>query len=166
MATITVQNEDWSVVEAVRDALATATIDGQAAFESVTVTTSDAQAGQCQFHDSPIVVLRYVTTREDDSPEDVRGCCVALELTVAAQVDCAGADESSRLQEILRLKNAAVNAVEAAPPAASCAWGDGDQYRKRIQWGRAEIDTATHRPWAVCRLPVEIGFVLDGPTSH
>jgi hypothetical protein len=162
VSAITVANTDWSIVQAVRTALSDATIDSAA----VTVTTSDAQAGECQFRDSPIAVLRYVTTRENDSPEDVRGCCVVLELIVAAMVECTAADESSRLQEILRLKNAAINAVETDAPADSSAWGDGDHYHKRLAWGRPEIDTAVSQPWAVCKLPLEVGFVLDNGTSH
>jgi hypothetical protein len=166
MSAITVANTDWSIVEAVKTALADATIGGAAVFEAVTVTTSDAQAGQCQFHSSPIAIVHYVTTREDDSPEDTRACCVALRLTLAALVDSAGVDESARLQEALRLKNAAVNAVETDPPADSHAWGDGDHYHRQIEWGRAEVDASADQPWVVCRLPVEIGFVLDSPTSH
>jgi len=166
MSAITVANIDWSIVEAVKTALGNATIDSDAVFRSVAVTASDAQAAQCLLHDSPIAILRYLTTREDDSPEDVRGCCVVLELTVAAMVECAAADESLRLQEVLRLKNVAINAVEADPPADSCAWGDGEHYHKRIRWGRPEIDTAVGQPWALCKLPVEIGFVLGNGTSH
>ena len=166
MSAITVANTDWSVVQAVKTALSDATIDSAAVFRSVAVTASDAQAGECQFRDSPIAVLRYVTTREDDSPEDVRGCCVVLELVVAAMVECAATDESSRLQEVLRLKNAAINAVETDAPADSSAWGDGDHYHKRIQWGRPQIDTAVCQPWAACKLPLEVGFVLENGTSH
>jgi len=71
MSAITVANTDWSIVQAVKTALGDATIDSAVVFQSVAVTTSDAQAGECQFRDSPIAVLRYVTTRENDSPEDV-----------------------------------------------------------------------------------------------
>jgi hypothetical protein len=166
MPAISVQNEDWSVLTAVRSALEAATIDAASVFEAVTVTTSDVQAVQCQFSASPIVVLRYVTTREDHCPEEVRGCCVELELTIAVQVNAAGTDESSRLEEVLRLKNAAVNAVGAAPPANAHAWGDANHYHTRVQWGRVEVDTKAHQPWAICKLPVAIGFVLDSPTSH
>ena len=166
MTAITVANKDWSIIQDVKTALAEATVGGAAVFQSVTATTSDTQAQQCQFLASPIAVVRYVTTQEDDSPEDVRGCRLMLELVVAALVDSAGADESSRLEEILRLRNAAVNAVEADPPADAQAWGDGDHFQKRIQWGRPQIDVSVEQPWAVCRLPVEIGFVLDSGTNH
>ena len=166
MSAITVANRDWSIIAAVKTALAEATVGGSPVFESVTVTTSSAQASECQFHSAPIAILRYVTTREDASPEDVRGCHVALELLFAALVDGAGSDESARLQEVLRLKNAAMNAVETDPPADAHAWGDGDRYQEQIEWGSPQLDVSTDQPWAVCRLPVHIGFVLDGPTAH
>lgn len=166
MSAITVANTDWSIVQAVKSALSDATIDSSPAFTSVTVTSSDASGEQRQLVGSSIAILRYVTTREDDSAEDMRGCSVVMEIAVATMVDGAGMDESPRLQEILRLKNAAVNAVEADPPADSHAWGDGDHYHKRIEWGPPRIDTTVGQPWAVCRLPLEIGFSLNDGTSH
>jgi hypothetical protein len=166
MSEITVANTDWSIVQAIKTALGDAAVDSAAVFRSVTVAASDAQSAECQFRDSPIAILRYVTTREDESPEGVRGCCVVLELVLAAMVECAATDESSRLQEVLRLKNAAINAVETDAPADSSAWGDGDHYHKRIQWGRPQIDMTVRQPWAVCRLPLEVGYVLDNGTSH
>jgi len=166
MGEITVANTDWSLVAGVKSALAAATVDSAAVFESVTVTTSRAQAAECQLTRSPAAIVRYVTTREDASPEEVRGCRVVLELLLAVLVDSATTDESPRLQEVLRLRNAAINAVETDPPAASHAWGDGDRYQPRIRWSEPEIDASVDRPWAVCRLGVEIGFVLDAPTAH
>jgi len=166
MSEISVNNTDWSIIAAVRDAVAGATVDGEPVFAAVTVTTSPRQAEQCQLTRSPAVVLRYLTTREDDSPEDVRGCVAAMELLIAVQADAAGVDESPRLAEVLRLKNAAVNAVEAAPPAGSAAWGDGDHYQARVAWGAPEIDASADRPWAVCRLPLQVGFVLANGTAH
>ncbi len=166
MGAITVSNVDWSIVQDVRDALAAATIASEAVFRVVGVSTSDDQTTQRQFHDTPVAVVRYVTTREDASPEDVRGCAAVLELTVAAAVNDAGADESDSLTEALRLKNAAVNAVEADPPAASGAWGDSDHYHPALRWGRPQIDASVKRPWVVCRLPLEVGFVLDDGASH
>ena len=166
MTAIAVANTDWTIVESVKAALTAATIGGAAVFEAVSVTTCDAQAAQCQFHGSPIAILRYVTTREDAGPEEVRGCCVAMELILAAQADSAAGDESSRLEEILRLRSAAINAVETAPPAGAAAWGNADHYHPRIRWGSPQIDASADRPWVVCRMPVEVGFVLAGPASH
>jgi len=166
MTAITVANTDWSIVDDVRDALAAASLASAAVFDSVTVTTCDEQVQANRLSTSPVAIVRYVTTRETACPEDVRGACISLEIILAAAVDDAGLDESLRLAEILRLKNAAVNAVEAEPPAAACAWGSSQAYQGRIRWGQARIDLSAGEPWAICRLPVEIGFVIPAGTSH
>jgi hypothetical protein len=166
MTAITVANTDWSIIDDVRDALAAAKIASSAVFDSVTVTTCDEQVQANRLGSSPVAIVRYVTTRESPCPEDVRGACVCLEIILAAAVDDADLDESLRLAEILRLKNAAVNAVEAEPPAAACAWGSAHAYQPRIGWGQGRIDLSAGEPWAICRLPVEIGFVIPTGTSH
>lgn len=166
MAAITVSNTDWGILSAVRDALAAAEIGGQTVFEDVTVTTSRKQADECQFAGpTPKVILRYVTTAERTSPEDVRGCYVALELIVSTRTS-SGVDESDRIQEILRLANAAKNAVEASPPASAAAWGDSAYYHDAVRWGDVDLDTEAASPWAVSRLPVTIGFALTSGTHH
>jgi len=166
MTAITVANTDWSIIDDVRDALAAAKIASAAVFDSVTVTTCGEQVQANRLSKSPVAIVRYVTTREIACPEDVRGACVCLEIILAAAVDDAGLDESLRLAEILRLKNAAVNAIEAKPPAAACAWGSSQAYQPRIGWGQGRIDLSAGEPWAICRLPVEIGFVIPTGTSH
>jgi hypothetical protein len=166
MTAITVTNTDWSIVDDVRDALAAAKIASSAVFDSVTVTTCDEQVQANRLSRSPVAIVRYVTTREIACPEDVRGACVCLEIILAAAVDDTDLDESARLAEILRLKNAAVNAIEAEPPAAACAWGSRQAYQPRIGWGQGRIDLSAGEPWAICRLSVEIGFVIPTGTSH
>jgi len=166
MTAITVANTDWSIVDDVRDALAAATVSASAVFESVSVTTCDAQAIATRLSSSPVAVVRYVTTREAACPEDVRGGSVSLEIILAAAVDDADLDESVRLAEILRIKNAAVNAVEADPPADACAWGSARDYQPRIRWGLPKLDLSAGQPWAICRMPVEIGFMIPAGTSH
>ena len=166
MPPITIANVDWSILDDVRAALAAATEAGQSVFPRLAITTSAGQAAQCQLQDSPVAILRYVTTREDISPEDARGCCLVLELILAVQADGDGMDESPGLEAALRLKNAAINAVESDPPEAASAWGNADHYQDRIRWGRPAIDASAQQPWAICRLPLEIGFILDGGTDH
>jgi len=166
MTTITVANTDWSIVDDIRDALAAARLASAPVFDSVTVATCDEQVQANRLGSSPVAIVRYVTTRESACPEDVRGACVCLEIILAAAVDDSDLDESARLAEILRLKNAAVNAVEAEPPAAACAWGSAHAYQPRIRWGQGRIDLSAGEPWAICRLPVEVGFVIPTGTSH
>lgn len=166
MAAITVANKDWAVVNAVKTALTSATISGQAVFAVVAVTTAGPQATDVQLTgEGPRAVVRYVTTTEDYGLEDGRACVVEAEILIAAKV-APSADESSRMEEILRLKNAVVNAVEASPPADAAGWADRRRFRIPLQWGCPEIDITEAAPWVVARLPVKIGLVLQDPAYH
>jgi hypothetical protein len=162
MTAITVSNKEWCILSAVRDALSAAEVDGAAVFQAVSVTTSDQQARETQLATSPVAVVRYVATAEDDSPQGLRGCTVCLEILVAARAD----SEAQRLEQALRLKNAAVNAVEAAPPPDARAWGDDNHYQKKLRWGRPQIDATEHSPWALARIPLDVGFLLSSGTAH
>ena len=167
MTAITVANKDWSIISGVASALSGATIGGSDVFNDVTVSTSDEQAKKCQFKTHPVAVVRYAGSVEDHRPDDERAIVVPLEITVAAKVNTAGTtDESARLQEILRLMNAAKNAVEASPPAVAQATGDNNFYHAKIEWGVPKVDTHSRQPWAVCTLPVEIATNIDDATSH
>jgi len=166
MAAITVTNTDWSIVSGVQSALAGATISEEAAFQAVTVTTSDRQARQCQFTRHPAAIVRYLTTAEHTSPEGVIGCTLDLDVILATRAESAAQDESSSLQEILRLVNAAKNAIQAAAPAAAVDWADDGFFSGDVDVGRPEIDTTERQPWAVATLPVRITYVLESGTSH
>lgn len=166
MAVITVSNADWSVVDDVRAALAEAVIGGSNVFASVTVATSEEAVPESRLNRSPIAVVRYLATREHAGPEDVRGASVSLEIFIASVVDSPGLDASASLAEVLRLKNAAMNAVEASPPAVACAWGSASAWQDRIRWREPRIDTSAGAPWAVCRLGVEIGYLVPSGTEH
>jgi hypothetical protein len=166
MAAITVANKDWAIINAVKTALAGATIEGSPVFRAVSVTTSADQARQCQFTGHPAAVIRYVTTVDDEGVDGERNCRLLLRILIATMVDAAGVDESLRLQEILRLKNAAINAVEASPPGDSDSVGDNDFHAPRIHWGEAEVDASGKLPWAVAVLPVEFGYRLPAATGH
>ncbi len=166
MTDINVANKDWAIIGAVVTALETAQISGEAVFQDVTVATSSGQAAECQLiGPTPKAIVRYVSTVENVSPEDVRGCRVALELLICTKIT-GGVDESGRAEEILRLTNAARNAVEASPPTDASAWAGSGYQHDAIRWGEAEIDTTESMPWAICRLPVEIGFVLEAGIAH
>ena len=121
MAAITVTNTDWSVIDAVVSALAEATIDGQAVFQSVTATTSEDQGRQCQFTASPAAIVRYVTTSEETRPEQVVRATLSMELVLATRMAAPASDQSQRLEEILRLVNAAKLAIAAASVPGSPA---------------------------------------------
>ena len=166
MTDITVSNTDWSVVDDVRAALAAARVGGSSVFESVTVATGDEELRENRLCASPVAVVHYMSTRERPGPEDVRGACVTLEIVLASAVDSSELDASLALAEILRLNNAAMNAVEASPPAAAGAWGSANAWQDRICWREPRIDTTQGRPWAVARLGLEVGYVVASGTEH
>jgi hypothetical protein len=164
MSEITISNTDWSIIQDLRSALAAATFLGQPLFEHVAVTTCPRQARQAQLAGSgPRAVVRYTGTHEAPPGEGVVGCTVAVELLLAVK---AGSDESVRLEQALRLVNAARNAIEASPPAASKYWGDRTHWLARLAWSPALIDTAERPPWALASLPLAVAYTLSGPTGH
>ena len=165
MSEITVANTDWNIAGAVKTAVSAATIDSSPVFQSVTVAMTREQAMKVQLTDSPVAIVLYDKTAEDIGVDDERNCVVSLTIILAARL-AATPDESARLQEILRLKNAAVNAVEDATIAAASAVGAGDFFAPPIKWQHGEIDTSSRPPWMICRLPVKIAYRLSSPTSH
>ena len=168
MTAITITNKDWSILSAVRSSLADATVDDEAVFASVTMTTSPRQARQCQLAGpAPKAIILYQGTDERDGIDGERNCWVSMRLLLAARAPL-GVDASARLEEILRLKNAAMNAVEAAWPPDACPGGTPELHRPAIRWQSADIEldeSATQR-WALCGLGLEVSYRLSSKTSH
>ncbi len=166
MTEITVTNTDWEIIEDLDDALTAATIAGDKVFKSVTVASSDEQAKEVQFKGVwPRVIILYTGTTENESPEDYRGCAVAVQLMVATKV-ARSTDESARVKEALRLINAVKNAIETTPPAAAIYWGDGDYWHDKLQWDSPELDTTEKQFWTAATIPLEVGYLLTANTSH
>ena len=166
MGAITVANKDWAAVEDVADALAGATISAAAVFPVVSVTTAKTQLREVQLTGQhPRAIIRYVGSTHTDLPEDVRSTAVEVEIVLAARL-APDADERGRLEEALRLVNAAINAVEADPPDDATGVADGKVHRAALQWGRADIDAGEAAPWAVARLPLTINLVLGNDGRH
>jgi len=165
MTDITIANTDWAILAAVRDALAGARIDGLPVFAAVSVTTSAQQAQECQFRTSPVAVVRYLATTQQAGVEDHLACQVSLEVLLAVKVP-AGLDEAPRLQEVLRLANAARNAVNAAKPAAACDWSDGQRALRRLEFGPPKVDSSESAPWAVAVLPLAATYTLESDTAN
>lgn len=162
MAEITVTNKDSTIANAVKTALANATISASPVFASVVVTCAEKQAKQVEFTDSPVAVVKYEHTDEYEITDCRRGQVVNMTLILAAHAD----DESARLTEITRLKNAAMNAVNGTPPADAKAFGVEDELYRRIEWGEPEIDTVGNQPWALCFLPLQVAYVITDDDSH
>jgi hypothetical protein len=168
MTEITISNTDWSILDAVRTALGGATVGGEAVFASVTMTTSPGHLRQVQLTgDMPRAIILYKATNEHDDTDGGRLGWVSLELILATRVS-SGSDASGRIQEILRLKNAAINAVEASRPSAAVGAGTAELYRPAILWKPADIKLSEPDldPWVLCRLGVEVTYALSSGTSH
>ena len=165
MSEITISNTDWSIIQDLRTTLAAATILGQPLFEHVAVTTCPRQARQAQLAGAgPRAVVRYAGTHEAPAGDGLLlGCTVSVELLLAVK---AGSDEAVRLQQILRLVNAARNAIETDPPSAGRFWGDGSRWLAKLAWSPAAVDTAERPPWALAALPLKVAYTLPGPTGH
>jgi len=167
MAAITVANVEWDIIAAVKTALANAAIDGSAVFAAVYVTPSEVEFRQAQMRDHPVAVVRYLTTEEDSGLDGERNLLLEAEIHIGTIVESDDElDDSDRVQEALRLMNAAKNAVESSLPADADAVGDDDFYVEQIAWGQPELDLTSNRPWARVILPVSFGFRLTSATAH
>ena len=168
MTEITISNTDWSILNAVRTALSAATEGGEAIFASVTMTTSVSHLRQVQLAGKmPRAIILYKGSSEHNGTDGGRFCWVSLELILATRIS-SGADAAGRVQEILRIKNAAINAVETDPPAEAVGAATADLYRPAILWRPADIELSEPGvdPWVLCRLGLEVTYALLAGTSH
>ena len=168
MTAITIANKDWEIIEDVTDALTAATIDGDAVFAAVRVTSGEPDFEQVQVRESPIVVVQYETSADEPGLDGERNCQIDLTVHLAVQVEGDdGIDESDRIKEILRLVNAAKNAVHAGLPSDALAVGsDGDDYARKIDWGEPEIEATENKPWAFASIALSFGYRLASATAH
>ena len=168
MSEITISNTDWSILDAVRTALGDATEGGEAIFASVCMTTSPSHLRQVQLTGKmPRAVILYKGTCEHNGTDGGRLGWVSLELILATRIS-SGSDASGRVQEILRLKNAAINAIETDPPAEAVGAATADLYRPAILWRPADIELSEPGvdPWVLCRLGLEVTYTLSTAASH
>ena len=166
MAAITVTNTDWAILDAVASALRGATIASEEVFAAVHVTASRVQFVWAREGDWPVAVVEYVTTVEAEGLDGERDCALDGRIHLAAAVVGTGVDESARIQEALRLVNAAKNAIESSLPAAADCVGAARLHARSVEWGQVALDADTNRPWVAATLPVPFGYVLGAGTAH
>ncbi len=166
MTAITVTNTDWAIVSAVRESLAGATIGGEVVFKSVVAVATKGYVRQCRMVGAhPKAVVIYEDTAETCGPGGERNCVVTMAIEMVSRA--ASDDESARLTEALRLKNAVMNAVEAAPPVDAVGIGSGDEYHEPLLFVECNIDTGqSSQPWVLCTLKLEVACSLAAGTSH
>ena len=99
---------------------------------------------------------------------------LALTLILVAKMEPL-MNEGAKLTEMLRMCNAAKNALEADRGALATAAGIAnlgcavdDFFHPGIRWESPDIDaTETVRPpWAIVRQRLTIGYTLNSATSH
>jgi len=162
MTDITLTNTDQAIIEDLVDALAAARVDGRAVFAKVVAGCSPQGAIQVHFTASPLAAVLFDSVEEHVTSDLRRGAVLNATLLLAVRQPT----EAQRLSEIARLRNAAMNAVAAAPPADARAFAAGGELHRRIAWGRAAVDTTAHAPWAVCRLPVRVAYPVAAEDKH
>jgi hypothetical protein len=168
MSEITISNTDWSVLDAVKTALSGAAEGGEAIFASVVMSSSVSHMRQVQLAGKmPRTIILYKGTNEHNGTDGTRFGWVTLELILATRVS-SGSDASGRVQDILRHKNAAINAVETDRPERAVGAATADLYRPAILWRPADIELSEPGidPWVLCRLGLEVTYTLATGTSH
>jgi len=168
MSEITVSNTDWAILSAVKTAIAAATVGGEAVFASAEICTSVEHLMQTQLvGDTPRAIVLFKGSDEQHGVDDERFCRVSMELILASRA-AVGADASDRIQEMLRLKNAAVNAVQTDPPSDAVGAATSDLYRPALVWGPADIELSRPgvEPWVMCRLGLEATYAIADAASH
>ena len=168
MSEITISNTDWSILDAVRTALSTAAEGGDLMFASVVMSSSQGHLKQVQLTGKmPRAIILYKSSDEHNGADGVRFCWVKLELILATRAS-SGSDASGRVQEILRLKNAAINAIETDRPVGAVGAATSDLYRPAILWRPADIELSEPGvdPWVLCRLGLEVTYALSTARSH
>lgn len=168
MSEITISNTDWSILDSVRSALGDATEGGDAIFASVVMTTSVSHLQQVQLAGkTPRAIILYKGSDEHNGTDGGRFCWVSLELILTTRIS-PRTDAAGRVQEILRLKNAAINAIETDPPPEASGAATADLYRPAILWTPADIKLSEPGvdPWVICRLGLEVTYALATAASH
>jgi hypothetical protein len=167
MTAITINNTDWTILEAVKSALAGATVNSQPLFAAVSATASARQGRQCQQGGRmPSALVRYAGTAEGTCGGGERFAVVELELLLTARL-ARGVNESAALQEAMRLINGAKNAVMAAAPAAARPVGNEKEFHEALEWGRPRIEAdGCDAPWVAAALPLYAAYPLASPTGH
>jgi hypothetical protein len=161
---IAVTNAEWSVLSDVKQALVDVQVSATAVFAKVSIAATRRKADQTLFVASPLAVVQYLGT-DEYTPDDTRlGLVIRMELLLGSK---ASTTEEARVQEALRLVNAAKNAVDTRPPTICCAFGAGGALHYQVQWGQPVIEeTESKDPWAVVRLPLMVAVPLAGSTSR
>jgi hypothetical protein len=164
MTDITVTNKESAIVDAVVAALSGATAEGESVFAGVSVAASarEARGRHAAAGGRRSAAVVYQRTEEAATTDRARAQAVHLLLVLCGRA----AGEAARTAEAAYLRDAAVNAVEAAPPGDARDVAVAGGLRRRLQWGAPEVDAAGNAPWAVVHLPLAVAALVQDATSH
>lgn len=175
MTAITVTNTEYLIAAAMKTSFENATIDGAKVWKTVAVSLSETEARETLLRqDVPIAIVIYDDTTETLTVGDQPALQVAYTLLFATRL-YGDNDDTARMQEGMRIVNAAKNVIESDLPASSgtpsyaSAWGMEGYYQPQFAWGTPEISKPTdaeRSPWVIARLPLKVGAVLTNQTSH
>lgn len=168
MAEITVNNVDWSVLSAVRDALANATIEQSSVLREVAIVNDERQIqDRLLSGNAPKAVVVFHQTDQTLGLQEEVNCVVSMTIVLLGKV-AGGVAAEGRLQEAMRLKNAAINAIEASPPPVACDTASDAKVQPAVKWGKAQLQLKpeVQSPWILCRQPLEVAYRLNNRVSH
>ena len=169
MATaITIANTDYEIAEDVYDALVAAQVSSMDLFDSTSISMTREQVNETRFTgDGPNASVLYVTTAEESpSPEEIVPLYVSLTIIVARKESISGADQKARLENLLKLINGAKNAVHAGTISDAAGWGDGDYYKRKLEWGNPTLTVAAEGQWSAAEIPLDVSYTIADSTSH
>ena len=160
MTAITVTNNDWTILSAIKTAIEAATIEDAAVFESADIVDSEAQANDIKFTgDTPRVTIIDGGTQEQEGLENE--ILVTLSMTLLVIGRTKANTPEARIEERKRLACAVKNAIEGSWPATATGFGFDDAYHPPYPvWG--DIDAtpseSAKQPWVAFKLPFTAGY--------
>jgi len=164
MTAVSVNNQAQAILIDIRDALASATIEGSAVFDRVIVTTSIAEARDMLLSAGRVGIVLFEKLQQQDDTDLKIACLLHLKLILAGKAD----GDSERVDQALLLACAAKNVIEADPPDGAMAilTQAGRDFHTPIQWGDVMLDSGDRAPWGVCELSLTIAFQVESPIAH
>jgi len=164
MTAVSANNMAQSIQAGVRDALASATVDSEAVFDRVVVTTSLADARDVLLSDRSVAIILFDNLHQQDDTDLKIACLLQLRLILA----CKASSDSERVDHALLLACIAKNVIEVDPPAGAMAISgqSGRDFHTPLKWGDVKLNINDRDPWGVCELPLTIAFQVESRSAH
>ncbi len=158
---VTITTKQNTLAEAIRAKLAALTIDGDDAFESATIESSQASFEQKRVTGGPVAGVVIGSTEEIPQTDNQVGIVASFDVWLATKGDTTYTPD----QHCQRLKDAVINGLLGSWPSGTRDIADGESLRRAVDIGPIDIDT-TDEAWAVAFLPVTCAYVIASDPSH